>query len=168
MGVGNILLKDEGVGVRVAEKLQSEYEFSPNVTVMDGGTLGMRLVEPILESDFLVVVDAVLAGGEPGDVFRLTGEDLRKSLAFKDSLHQADLVETLVYCDILGNRPETVVIGIQPLDYTPWGDELTPTIAAKVDKMTGHVLDEIAQAGGSFTRRAVPLELKRPAPPVLD
>lgn len=156
LGVGNILLRDEGVGVRVVEKLLREYDFTDNVTLLDGGTLGMRLIDPILQSEYLVVVDAVLGDGQPGDVYRLTGDDLRRSLAFKNSLHQADLVETLVYCDMLGNRPETVVIGVQPVDYSPWGDVLSPEIAAKVDRLAELTLAEIAAVGGQHTLKARP------------
>lgn len=156
LGVGNILLRDEGVGVRVVEKLLREYDFADNVTLLDGGTLGMRLIDPILQSEYLVVVDAVLGDGQPGDVYRLTGDDLRRSLAFKNSLHQADLVETLVYCDMLGNRPETVVIGVQPVDYSPWSDVLSPAIAAKVDRLAELTLAEIGAAGGQYTLKARP------------
>ncbi|MBF0482614.1 MAG: HyaD/HybD family hydrogenase maturation endopeptidase, partial [Desulfovibrionaceae bacterium] len=117
MGVGNILFTDEGVGVRCVERLEREYEFSGNVRLMDGGTLGMRLMDPILSCDKLIVCDAVLGGDQPGSIYRCTGDDLRKSLAFKDSMHQTDLVDTLIYCDLLGNRPEAVIIGVEPFDY---------------------------------------------------
>ena len=93
LGVGNILLRDEGVGVRVVERLQADYSFSPNVSLLDGGTLGIKLMEAISSSDVLIVVDAVLNGHPPGTFYRLTGEEVRKSVAFKYSLHQTDLLE---------------------------------------------------------------------------
>jgi hydrogenase maturation protease len=150
LGVGNILLRDEGVGVRVVERLQDAYFFSPNVTLMDGGTLGIKLMEAISSSEFLIVVDAVLNGQPPGTFYRLTGEEVRKSVAFKYSLHQTDLLETLACCELVGNRPETVVVGIEPEDYSPWSDELTPTILGRVSEMADRVLEEIEKAGGSF------------------
>ncbi|MCM0756842.1 HyaD/HybD family hydrogenase maturation endopeptidase [Desulfovibrio aminophilus] len=154
LGVGNILYTDEGVGVRVVEHLQERYSFSENVTLMDGGTLGTRLMGPILESDFLIVVDAVLGGDPPGAIYRLTGEDLRKSLAFKDSMHQTDLVDTLIYCGLVGNRPDAVVVGIEPEDYQSMAVELSPTLAKRVEDMAQVVLREIEQAGGSHTPSA--------------
>ncbi|HKI82077.1 MAG TPA: hydrogenase maturation protease, partial [Pseudodesulfovibrio sp.] len=81
LGVGNILFTDEGFGVRVAEDLEQKYEFSDNVTVLDGGTLGLKLMGPIMESDHLIIVDIVLNDGEPGEIFRLLGEDLNKACA---------------------------------------------------------------------------------------
>jgi hydrogenase maturation protease len=153
LGVGNILLRDEGVGVRVAERLQAEYDFPDNIQVLDGGTLGMRLMDWIMDADYLIVADAVRGGGTPGTIYRLTGEDVRKSLAFKDSMHQVDLIETLTCCEIAGSRPETVVVGVEPLDLSPWSDVLTPTLQARMDDMVAAVLQEIREAGGSFAKR---------------
>jgi hydrogenase maturation protease len=153
LGVGNILLRDEGVGVRVVERLQADYSFSPNVSLMDGGTLGIKLMDAISSSDVLIVVDAVLNGQPPGTFYRLTGEEVRKSVAFKYSLHQTDLLETLACCELVGTRPETVVVGIEPEDYAPWSDELTHTIQGRVAEMAERVLREIEKAGGSYSTK---------------
>lgn len=153
LGVGNILYTDEGIGVRLAEQLQAEYEFSENVTVMDGGTLGTRLMGPIMESDYLIVCDAVLGDGPPGSIYRLTGDDLRQSLAFKNSMHDTDLVDTLVYCELAGHRPEAVIVGMQPEDYDTMATDLTAAASANLPRMAGHVLAEIAAAGGTYKQR---------------
>ena len=153
LGVGNILYTDEGVGVRLVEKLQREYDFSENVTLLDGGTLGMRLMEPLLECDLALVLDAVLGGQDPGTVYRLTGDDLRKSLAFKDSMHQTDLVDTLIYCDLIGTRPDCVVIGVEPFDYQTMSVDISPGLAERLDAMAAFALREIEAGGGSFAPR---------------
>jgi len=154
LGVGNILYTDEGVGVRAVERLLETYDFSDNVTLMDGGNLGMRLMQPLMDADYCIVLDAVLGGDVPGTVYRLTGEDLRKSLAFKDSMHQSDLVDTLIYCELIGKRPDTVVIGIEPFDFKTMGIELSPTIADRLPVMCDIALNELAQAGGVATPKA--------------
>lgn len=153
LGVGNILYTDEGVGVRCVEKLESEYEFSDNVTLVDGGTLGMRLMDNLLNCDTAIVLDAVLGGQEPGTIYRCTGDDLRKSIAFKDSMHQSDLVDSLIYCDLMGNRPDAVVIGIEPHDYQTMALEVSEVLAARLDDMAGFALKEIEAAGGTFSKR---------------
>ena len=150
LGVGNILLKDEGVGVKTVEKLRAEYSFSANVELMDGGTLGMALMEPIMEFDRLIVVDAVVNGGEPGTLYHLTGVEMGKSVAFKNSMHQTDLLETLATCKLLGNCPETVVIGMEPKDFDPWGTELTPPCQARLEDLCRAVLREITDQGGEY------------------
>jgi len=151
LGVGNILFTDEGIGVRCIETLLSQYSFSPNVTLMDGGTLGTKLMGPILESDFLIVCDAVLCDDKPGSVYRLIGDDLRKSLAFRDSMHQTDLVDTLGMCELVGNRPEAIVIGMEPFDYHSMGLELSDGALKSMPVMMDSVIKEILAAGGTCT-----------------
>ena len=153
LGVGNILYTDEGVGVRAVERLLADFDFSDNVTLMDGGNLGMRLMEPLMACDYCIVLDAVLGGDVPGTVYRLTGEDLRKSLAFKDSMHQSDLVDTLIYCELVGKRPDTVVIGMEPFDFKTMAVELSPTIAERLPAMLDIALAELRTAGGTATPR---------------
>ncbi|BAH75050.1 HyaD/HybD family hydrogenase maturation endopeptidase [Solidesulfovibrio magneticus] len=154
LGVGNILYADEGVGVRAVERLLETYDFSDNVTLMDGGNLGMRLMQPLMDSDYCIVLDAVLGGDQPGTIYRFTGDDLRKSLAFKDSMHQSDLVDTLIYCELVGKRPETVVIGMEPYDFKNMSIELTDIVADRLPAMLDIALKELAEAGGIATPKA--------------
>ncbi len=153
LGVGNILYTDEGSGVRLVESIERDYDFSDNVTLMDGGTLGTRLMDYIMRCEKLIVVDAVLGGDEPGSIYRLTGDDLRKSLAFKNSMHQTDLVDTLIFCEIAGHRPEAVVIGIEPFDYESLAVELSDVVAARLPKLAEIVIQEIEKAGGSCSHK---------------
>lgn len=154
LGVGNILFTDEGIGVRCIESMQQTYSFSDNVTLMDGGTLGSQLMGPIMDADFLIVCDAVLCGDQPGSVYRLIGDDLRKSLAFRDSMHQTDLVDTLGMCELVGNRPEAIVIGMEPFDYSSMALELSSTAQASMPVMIEATLKEIADAGGTFSAQS--------------
>ena len=151
LGVGNILFTDEGIGVRCIERMQQDFTFSDNVSLLDGGTLGTKLMGSILESDYLIVCDAVLCGDEPGSVSRLMGEDLRKSLAFRDSMHQTDLVDTLGMCELVGNRPEAIVIGMEPFDYHTMALELSETADRSMPVMIESVVREILSAGGTCT-----------------
>ena len=148
LGVGNILYTDEGLGVHAIREIEAGYSFSDNVTLLEGGTMGKLLMHAIMDCDRLIVVDAVLGGHEPGSVYRLVDEGLRKSLGFHDSQHQVDLVDTLVSCELIGNRPETVVIGMEPADWKTLGTELTDICHAKLPKLISHVLEELETAGG--------------------
>ncbi len=151
LGVGNILFTDEGIGVRCVEELQNRFTCSSNVTLMDGGTLGTKLMGPIMESDYLIVIDAVLCDDAPGSIYRLMGDDLRKSLAFRNSMHQTDLVDTLGMCELVGNRPEAVVLGMEPLDYQSMALELSPAAQNSMPAMIEAVRAEITAAGGTCT-----------------
>ena len=154
LGVGNILFTDEGFGVRVAEELEQKFVFSDNVTVLDGGTLGLKLMGPIMESDYLIIVDIVLNDSTPGDVHRLLGEDLNKACAFKNSMHQTDLLDTLSNCSILGHVPNDVILyGIEPIDFKEMSASLTPELEAKLPEVMDMVLEEVTRAGGTYTPR---------------
>jgi len=155
LGVGNILYTDEGFGVRIAEELDQKYQFSPNVDVLDGGTLGTRLIGPIMESDYLIIVDIVLNEGNPGDIFRLLGQDLEKACAFKNSMHQTDLLDTLAQCSLMGQVPDDVILyGIEPVNYKDMSAALSPELEAKMPEMMDIVLKEVEKAGGSYTLRS--------------
>ena len=153
LGVGNILFTDEGIGVRALEWLQAHYVFPENVTLVDGGTLGMGLMDALLNCDRVYVLDAVLGGSRPGSVYRLTDEDLRKSMSFRDSLHQTDLVDTLIYCDILGHRPEGVVFGMEPSDYHTMELGLSPVCQDALPKLAQELVNELKSLGLNIAGR---------------
>jgi hydrogenase maturation protease len=151
LGIGNLLLRDEGVGIHVVQELNSRFQFSENVSLVDGGTLGSRLIGVMSDCDELIGVDAVKNGGVPGSLYRLEGADLNLKTLTKNSLHEASFLETLLQCQMLGYQFQTVIIGIEPEDISPWSDELTSTVKNKVPDLINAVLDEITLAGGSFT-----------------
>lgn len=147
LGVGNILFSDEAIGVRTVEHLQQCASLPGNVELMDGGTLGIRLMDAIMGCDLLIVVDAVLGGGEPGTLYRLEGEGLRESMSFRDSMHQTDLLDTLVTCDLAGHRPEAIVIGLQPFDYKTMHVGLSPQAEALLPEFCRKAVAEMARRG---------------------
>ncbi|MDI6793189.1 MAG: HyaD/HybD family hydrogenase maturation endopeptidase [bacterium] len=143
LGLGNILLRDEGVGVRVIERLQEKYEFPEGVQVLDGGTGGLAL-SPYLEGvKRLLVVDAVAAGKEPGSLTRLEGKDVPSFLGLKLSPHQEGLADLLITAHLTGLYPEEVVLwGVEPA-VVDTGLELSPPVAARVDELVEKVGGEL-------------------------
>ena len=147
LGVGNILLSDEGVGVRVVEFLNAHYSFPDHVLLVDGGVLGMQLMGLIGESDVLIVIDAVMNGNAPGTTCRLEAGQIPRRVLAKQSMHQMDLPEVLALCGTLDHNPETIVIGVEPQDICTMGLELTPIIAASVGDLANMVLAELERLG---------------------
>lgn len=143
LGVGNILLKDEGVGVHVIERLGNNYRFSPSVALVDGGTLGLQLLGTVAEADHLIVIDAVKNGRLPGALYRFKPDDIPTRMNYKHSLHQVDLLEALTVSQSIGNTPETVIIGVEPEDTSSGGMELTPAVQEKVPELIHLVLKEL-------------------------
>ena len=153
LGIGCILYSDEGFGVRVVEALRERYRFSQNVSVVDGGVLGLNLLGVISEADNLIVVDAVRNKGNPGDLYRLTGDEIPERIRAKNSLHQVDFLEALTMCQALDKVPETVILGVEPQDIETLSIELTPAIRSKVDPVIEKVLSEIKRLGGAFREK---------------
>jgi hydrogenase maturation protease len=153
LGVGNILLSDEGVGVRVVERLSRQYVFPDNVQVLDGGVLGVRLMGIIAGTDILIVVDAVKNQQAPGTLYRLADEKVPRRVLAKQSMHQMDLPEVLALCNAIDKNPRTIVVGVEPQDMITMAVELTPLIAARVDDLVAMVLKELKQLGIQYSSR---------------
>ena len=116
IGVGCILFSDEGFGVRVIQELEKRFEFPDNISLVDGGVLGVNLLGVISQPKHLIVVDAIRNRGNPGDLYRLEGEQIPERIRAKNSLHQVDFLEALTLCQALEHVPETVIVGIEPED----------------------------------------------------
>jgi len=141
IGIGNLILKDEGVGVHVVRELQ-QRDLPPGVEVMDGGTATMDLLGVIQEAEKVVVVDALRGGGQPGTVYRVSPADLSCEAERTLSLHQVGLLEVLEIAQHLGGHGEVVIIGVEPKEIS-WGMELTPDVQAKVPEIVEAVLNEL-------------------------
>ena len=154
LGVGNLLFSDEGFGVHVVKALQERYDFAENISVIDGGVLGMNLLGVISEADNLIVIDVIRNGGKPGALYRLEGEAIPERVRAKNSLHQVDFLETLTMCQALDKVPETVILGVEPEDIDTLSIDLTLTTQAKVDPIIKMVLAELDRLGVSYTKGA--------------
>ncbi|NCO68749.1 MAG: Ni,Fe-hydrogenase maturation factor [Nitrospirae bacterium CG_4_10_14_0_8_um_filter_41_23] len=142
LGVGNLLLSDEGVGVHVANELV-KLELPPGVTVVEGGTDGFRLINVITEADRLIVVDAVKGGGAPGSIYRFDINEVQNCPSgFKTSVHQIGILEVINLSGLIGKTPQTTVIGIEP-ESLEMGMELSPEIKAKIPKIIELIWDEL-------------------------
>ena len=153
LGVGNLLFTDEGVGIHAVQTLLEQYEFPPNVSIEDGGVLGINLLGIISEADQLIVVDAIKNGGAPGALHRLQGDDIPKRILAKNSLHQVDLLEALTLCQALDKVPETVIVGVEPEDIETLGLELTPPVQEKMGDLIAMVLKELDRLGAGYNEK---------------
>ena len=153
LGIGCTLLSDEGFGVQVVHEIERRYEFPPNVELMDGGVLGVNLLGYISQADHLIVVDAIRNKGEPGDLYRLSGDQIPQRIRAKNSLHQVDFLEALTLCEALDKVPETVIIGVEPEDIDTCSIELTPTTRSRVDEVIEMVIGELNRLGIMHKRK---------------
>jgi len=142
LGIGNILLRDEGIGVRVIEQMRKR-QLPDNVELVDGGTAGADLLDTLAEREKVIVIDAVQTNHAPGTVLRLNVDDLVKPDGIGTSLHELGLCEALAMTKQLGCAPGNVIVfGIKP-EKIESGLELSETILQSMPKVIELVLKEI-------------------------
>jgi hydrogenase maturation protease len=143
LGLGNILLRDEGLGVWVAESLARRFEFPPEVAVLEGGTLGLDLLPRLDGVERLLLIDAVALGRSPGDLVRLEGEAVPAALDVKISPHQVGVQDLLAVARLVGAEPPHVVLwGMEPERLGP-GTGFSPRIEAAIPALVASVLGEL-------------------------
>jgi hydrogenase maturation protease len=152
LGVGNLLLSDEGVGVHIAQKMM-KMTMPPEVQVVEGGTDGFGLVSVITEADRMILIDAVKGGGEPGSIYRFEiGDCPPFPDIFKTSVHQISILEVINLSGLIGSTPRTTIIGIEPA-CIEMGMELSPVVSTKIPKVIQIIKKEIEASLG--TKRSV-------------
>jgi hydrogenase maturation protease len=156
LGVGNILMRDEGIGVRAVELLAERYDFPPEVQLLDGGTLGLDLLPYVEDADRLLVIDAVQMGGQPGTVVRLEGEEIPASLSIKISPHEMGLADVLAAARLRGRCPgELALVGVEA-GVIDTGLELSPPVATGVASLLEAALSQLSRWGVEWTMKPVP------------
>ncbi len=155
LGVGNLLLRDEGLGVRALESLAHTYILPTAIQLLDGGTLGLDLLPYLEEVQCVLILDAVQSGQPPGTLVRLEGSAIAATLALKVSLHQVGLLDLLAVCRLRGTLPPHIVVwGIEPA-LLEWGTELSPVVAAVLPLLVTAASDELRSWGYSVSRCTV-------------
>lgn len=144
MGIGNVLMQDDGVGVHVIRKLE-ELDLPPQVELVDGGTHSYDLLDYFSQADFCIVVDAMHAGGKPGTVYRAPWDELGlKPNPDIHSLHEISFAEAMYMLALEGYHPEVLIYGVEPLE-VDLGLELTPVIAEQVPLIVAKIQQDIAE-----------------------
>jgi hydrogenase maturation protease len=157
LGIGNLLLCDEGVGVHVARLLQQE-ELPADVAVLEVGTAFLDALPALEIADRVIVVDAMQAGQAPGTIYRIPFEDVMKRDLIA-SLHGFDL-SRVMYLAGRETPPEAVVIGVEPAR-VEWGTEPSPAVSAVMPAVVEAVKTEIFAALSAYAGEVKP---GRPSP----
>jgi hydrogenase maturation protease len=158
LGVGNVLWGDEGFGVRCAEAFAALFHDHPALSVVDGGTQGLYLVDLFREHDRVILFDAVDFGGAPGALSVVRDEAVPTFVASgKVSLHQTGMQDVLATADLLGVKPARItLIGVQPIDMEDYGGSLTEGVRAHIPEALALARAELAAWGVALTERPAP------------
>ena len=134
IGIGNILLGDDGVGPYVVRVLDANYEFGPNVQVLDVGTPALDFIDNLVGLDAVILVDSVDNDRPPGTITLYRKEDiLRHGVSVRMDPHSPALGESLLTAELVGVCPkEVLLVGITGYCYDA-GCELSPEVGSAVD-----------------------------------
>ncbi|MBW2711347.1 MAG: HyaD/HybD family hydrogenase maturation endopeptidase [Deltaproteobacteria bacterium] len=145
LGLGNILLSDEGVGVKAVEELQNRYDCSDAVEIVDGGTMGIELLPYFEERSHILIIDAVKSGCEPGTITRI--EDPPAYFSSKTSPHQIGLADVMGVAVITDIMPQNITLfGIEPKQFST-GLSLSTEVARNLSRLVDLVIAELKIIG---------------------
>ena len=154
LGLGNVLLEDDGLGAAAVALLLDRYAAPPGVRVLDGGTLGLSLLPYLDSSDRLILIDAVRADAESGSLVRLDGEDVAPAVATRLSPHQVGVADLLDGARWLGRYPKRVVlVGVVPesMDLVVG---LSPPVRCALPALIERIVEEARELGYVFRRKS--------------
>lgn len=147
LGLGNLLLSDDGLGVVAVAELARSYQAPEGVQLLDGGTLGLALLHHVAQAENVILVDAVAADAPPGTLVRLGGEEVPPAVHHRLSPHQVGVADLLDGLRWLGRYPRRLVL----LGMVPGTLELSvglsPAVAARLPELVARVAHEAADLG---------------------
>ena len=147
LGMGNILLEDEGLGIRALELLEQRYEIPPQVELLDGGTTGMGLLDDISGRQHVLVLDAVQTGEPPGTLVKLAGDEVPVYFGMRISPHQLGLSDVLATLELSGEQPAGVtVLGLVPLSLEMCL-QLSDLVNGRLDSLVEAAVNELDSLG---------------------
>jgi hydrogenase maturation protease len=147
LGLGNVLLGDDGTGAAALDRLERDYEIPAGVRLVEGGTLGLSLLAEIAEAQHVILVDAVATGAPAGTLVRLDGADVIDAVRDRLSVHQVGVADLLNAARLIGRYPASVVLlGIVP-GLIGLGVGRTRAVDAALDALVSAILREVQKHG---------------------
>jgi len=153
LGLGNVLLADDGVGAAALDRLERDYRIPPEVRLVEGGTLGLSLLDEIAEAAHVILVDAVATDAPPGTLVRLDGAEVIDAVRDRLSVHQVGVADLLNAARLIGRYPSSVVLlGLVP-GLIGLGVGRTREVDAAIDALVSAILREVQTLGYQLVLR---------------
>ncbi len=143
IGVGNVLFKDEGIGIYAAQYLKENYSFEGDLDIIDGGTLGFKLMAYFQEYENIIILDTVSIEDKAGEIFKIPSEVLLGMGNYRKTAHEVEIVEMLEICSMLEEHANVTILGIIPEDIVSVQIGLTKTLEDRFEEYILNILKEI-------------------------
>lgn len=143
LGIGNLLLKDDGIGIHLIERLtELEYDKIYNVELIDGGTCILELLDVFVRNKKIIVLDSIKGGHSPGTIYKITPQELGTYIKESTSLHDVQILDIIRDSNLLGYNPEVIIIGVEPEEII-FDLELSEIIRHSIPKMIDIIKKEL-------------------------
>lgn len=142
LGIGNILLRDDGIGIHVINQLE-ELSFDQHIKIIDGGTSIFDLLSVFAENDKIIVIDSLKGGYEPGTIYKITPQQLGSYLKSSSSLHDVQIMDLLKNINLMSYYPEVIIVGVEPAEIY-YDLELSDVLKAQVPQIIEIIKQEIS------------------------
>ena len=162
VGAGTVIFNDEGVGVYASKYLEKNYIFDGDVTIVDGGVLGFRLMVYYQEYDRVIILDTItMENDKAGAIYNLPAEELLGLGSYKQTAHEVEIVEMLEICSLLENFADTNIVGIVPEDIVTVKSDLSDTLKREFKNFVNVALGELDKMGERYRKREIEYSLEQ-------
>ena len=152
LGVGNILLRDEGFGVHFVRWFSGRYQPSDNIRIIDGGTLGYALIDIICSCDNLIVIDVLKAKDRPGSIYRFNTQEMQAHMPPPTTAHEVTFFDVLFKVELMDELPEIIFLCIVPQNYGEMNLKMTTAMQEKFPAMEKLLLAELSRLNVTLGR----------------
>lgn len=152
LGIGNILMGDEGFGIHFTRWLAQRYRTNDDVHIIDGGTLGYALLDIICSCDHLIIVDVLKVQDTPGSIYRFNKEEMELHLPPPTTAHEVTFPDVLFKAELMDEAPETTFLCIVPQEYKDLRMGMTPFLYDKFEDMEKFLMAELEKLNISLER----------------
>jgi len=153
IGAGTVIFNDEGVGVFAQRYLETNYKFDGDITFVDGGVLGFKLMTYYQEYDKVIILDTITMDNDvAGSIYNLPADELLGLGSYKQTAHEVEIVEMLEICSLLEQMADINIIGIIPDDIESVKVGLSDALKNKFDYFVAEALNELTKLGIKYTK----------------
>lgn len=154
IGVGNLLFCDDGIGVIAASYLQKNFSFSPELEILDGGTLGFNLIDYFVNYDNVFIIDTISVNDEVGSIYRIPSTELLGSNGYKNTAHEVEVLQMIEACELYERQADITIFGIVPQDIYTTQIGVSEYLKLKFDMLIETIIQGIEELDIKVTRKA--------------
>jgi hydrogenase maturation protease len=148
VGAGNVMFKDEGIGIYAQKYLELNYEFSKDITIVDGGVLGFKLMTYYQDFDEVIILDTITMKDEkPGVTYNIPAEKLLGLGSYKQNAHEVEIVEMLEICSLLDKMANVKIIGIVPENIIDVEYNISQSLRDNFENFINEAIKELEKLG---------------------